>query len=235
VQQNSGAPRANPVFVTGATGYVGRPLVEALVARGCEVHALARPGSESRVPQGALVVSGDALDASTYRHRVPVGASFVHLVGTPRPSPAKAGEFRRVDLVSIRAAVDAAVHAGVRHFVYVSVAQPAPIMAAYIAVRQEGEAAVRASGLRATVLRPWYVLGPGHYWPYALLPFYAILRRLPNTRAAAERLGLVTHRQFLAALILALEEPPGAGVRVLGVPEIRRAGFPRSGGRVLVP
>jgi uncharacterized protein YbjT (DUF2867 family) len=96
-------------------------------------------------------------------------------------------------------------------------------MRAYIAVRREGEALVRAAGPAATILRPWYVLGPGHRWPIALVPFYAILRRLPATRAGAERLGLVTRREMVGALIEAIENPPGA-IRIVEVPEIRRAG-----------
>jgi len=80
-----------------------------------------------------------------------------------------------VDLASIKAAVAAAVRAGVHHFIYVSVAHPAPVMHAYIAAREGGEALVRSSGIRATILRPWYILGPGHRWPYLLLP---ILRRI---------------------------------------------------------
>src|SRR5206468_5040947 len=100
----------------------------------------------------------------------------VLLIGTPHPTPAKAAEFRRVDLASIGAATSASQRAGVRHLVYVSVAHPAPVMRAYIAARQEGEALVAASGIPATVLRPWYVLGPGHRWSYLLLPFYALLR-----------------------------------------------------------
>ena len=75
------------------------------------------------------------------------------------------------------------LRAGDAHVVYVSVAQPAPMMHAYIAVRAEGEAALAASGLTATVLRPWYVLGPGHWWPLTLVPLYAIARLLPSTRA----------------------------------------------------
>ena len=74
-------------------------------------------------------------------------------------------------------------------------------MRAYIAARQEGEALVAASGIPATVLRPWYVLGPGHRWPYLLLPFYALLRWLSSTRASAERLGLVTRPAMIAALV----------------------------------
>jgi uncharacterized protein YbjT (DUF2867 family) len=141
-------------------------------------------------------------------------------VGTPRPSPAKAAEFRRVDLVSIEVAVSAAVEARVAHFVYLSVAQPAPVMQAYVAVRREGEELIRKSGLAATMLRPWYVLGPGHRWPWLLIPFYAVLAIIPSTRDGARRLGLVTRAQMIAALIRAVENPT-QGVRIVEVPEIR--------------
>ena len=72
----------DPVFVTGGTGYIGRPLNEALVARGCDARALVRPGSEPRLPRGAQPVAGDAIDASGYRGAIPPGATLVHLVGT---------------------------------------------------------------------------------------------------------------------------------------------------------
>ncbi len=209
-------------FVTGGTGYLGRPLIARLIERGHAVRALARAGSESRLPAGSHLVAGNALQSGTWAEHVAPADTFVHLVGTPRPNPSKAREFREVDLASIRAAIDAASRGGVRHFVYVSVAHPAPIMKAYIDVRTEGEAMVRAAGVNATILRPWYVLGPGHWWPYALLPMYAVLERLPSTAESAARLGLVTRNQMVAALVRAVEAPP-QGVRVVEVPEIRRA------------
>lgn len=212
----------DPVFVTGGTGYVGRPLIEALLARSHIVHALARPESARKLPPVVRPVIGDALDSDTFASAIPPAATFVHLIGTPHPNPSKAEEFRRVDLASIHASVTAARHAGVRHFVYVSVAHPAPIMQAYIAVRQEGEALIRSSGIRATILRPWYILGPGHRWPYTLLPVYALLRSIPETRAGAERLGLVTRGAMIATLVRAVEEPPAERVRILSVPDIRR-------------
>jgi uncharacterized protein YbjT (DUF2867 family) len=78
-------------------------------------------------------------------------------------------------------------------------------MHAYIAVRQQGEALVGATGIPATILRPWYVLGPGHYWPYLLVPFYALGRLIPGTREQATRLGLVTLQQMATALTVAVE------------------------------
>jgi uncharacterized protein YbjT (DUF2867 family) len=150
---------------------------------------------------------------------------MVHLVGTPRPSPAKAAEFRAVDLVSIRAAVSAATQAKVGHLIYLSVAQPAPIMRAYVAVRQEGEALIRASGVAATFVRPWYVLGPGHRWPYLLMPLYTMLRWLPSTRESARRLGLVTRSQMIRALVAAVELGPN-GIRLIEVEQIRSGNLP---------
>jgi uncharacterized protein YbjT (DUF2867 family) len=213
-----------PVFVTGGTGYLGRLLIDALLAREYPVHALVRPGSEPRLPSRAVRVTGDALDAASFVAAIPAQATVVHLVGTPRPDPSKAAEFQRVDLGSIRATTTAAMRAGAGHIVYVSVAHPAPVMHAYVAARVEGEALVAATGIPATILRPWYVLGPGHHWPMLLLPVYALLRLLPATRDAAERLGLVTQAQMTAALLDAVANPPDAGMRIVEVPAIRRAG-----------
>ena len=68
------------------------------------------------------------------------------MVGVAHPSPAKGDEFRRIDLPSGIGAVAAAREAGVRHFVYLSVAHPAPMMKAYIEVRAECEEAIRDGG-----------------------------------------------------------------------------------------
>jgi len=206
------------VFVTGGTGYLGRPLIRELLARGHAVRALVRSASAAKLPAGAEAVAGDAL--GDFAALIPPADTLVHLVGTPHPGPHKARQFREVDLVSIRASVTAAKRVALHHLVYVSVAHPAPAMRAYVAVREEGEALIAASGLSATILRPWYVLGPGHRWPAVLQPAYWITERLPWTREAARRLGLVSLAQMTAALMLAVENP-AAGVRFAGVPEIR--------------
>ncbi len=213
------------VFVTGGTGYIGSRLIAALAARGHRVRALARAGSVARLPAGCEPVVGDALDAASFTADVPRADTFVQLVGVPHPNPAKAAQFRSIDLASALAGIAAASQAGVRHFVYVSVAQPAPVMRAYLATRAEAEAALRASGLNATIVRPWYVLGPGHWWPYALVPGYWLAERLPPTREPALRLGLVTVNQLVDTLVAAVENP-ASGVRTLDVPAIRARSLP---------
>ena len=213
---------AKNVFITGGTGYVGRRLPETLVARGHRVRVLARAASVSRVVQGSTTIVGNALDASSYVSAVRPGETIVHLVGTPHPSPAKAAEFQRVDRPSIEAAVAAATRSGAGHLVYVSVAHPAPVMKAYIEVRMAGERAIAQARLTATIIRPWYVLGPGHWWPVILTPVYAIANLIPSMRDGAQRLGLVTIEQMIRTLVAAVENPPAPGaIRVWNVPDIR--------------
>jgi uncharacterized protein YbjT (DUF2867 family) len=211
------------VFITGGTGYIGSRLIPELIGRGHKVKALVRQGSEAKVPADAECVMGDALRADSYTEHVRGNDTFVHLIGVPHPSPMKTRQFREIDLVSIEVAVKAARAVGLRHFVYLSVAQPAPVMKAFIEVRQLGEEMVRASGIPATFVQPWYVLGPGHRWPSVLLPFYWIAERLPVSRESAQRLGLVTVRQIINALAWTVENPPD-GIRIVDVPRIRELG-----------
>jgi uncharacterized protein YbjT (DUF2867 family) len=211
------------VFMTGATGYVGSHLATALLRRGHPVKALARPGSIARLPTGCEAVAGDALHGLSYAGSIAPAHTFIHLVGVSHPSPAKAQEFLRVDLASVDAAVAAAVVSDIRHFIYVSVAHPAPVMRAYVAARQKAEEIIRGSGITATFVRPWYVLGPGHRWPYAMVPLYWLLGLIPATRDGARRLGLVTIGQMVAALVHAVEDPVDGGVRVIDVPAIRQS------------
>lgn len=207
------------ICITGATGYIGSRLTPLLAVRGHEINAVVRPGSEKKLPPGVSAIVADPLVKNSYTHSIRGCDTFIHLIGVPHPSPAKAAQFRAIDLPSVQVAVEAARAAGVRHFIYLSVAQPAPMMEAFIAVRAEGEALIRASGMQATFVRPWYVLGPGHWWPYAILPFYWAAELLPSMRESARRLGLITISQMLKSLVWAVDHPP-EDVQIFDVPRI---------------
>src|SRR2546421_3502214 len=99
------APRC--VLVTGATGYLGRALVPALLTRGHRVRALVRPSSAGKLSPGAEAVFGSPLDPAAIATALRGADTLVHLVGVPKPSPLKARQFREIDLVSIQAAVTA--------------------------------------------------------------------------------------------------------------------------------
>ena len=208
------------VCVTGGTGYIGSRLIPLLAERGHELKAIVRPGSENKIRGKVSIVPADPLKENSYTEAIRDCDTFIHLIGVPHPSPAKAAQFRAIDLPSIQVAAKAARDSGIRHFIYLSVAQPASMMQAFVAVRAEGEALIRSTGMKATFVRPWYVLGPGHWWPYALVPFYWIAELLPATRESARRLGLVTISQILNAIVWAVENPPES-VRIVDVPKIR--------------
>ena len=208
------------VFVTGGTGFLGRALIPRLLARGHEVTALVRPGSAGRLPAACREMIGDVLAGATYEAGARGTDCFVHLTGVTHPNPAKARQFIEVDLASARVAIAVAAQSSVKHFVYLSVAQPAPVMRAYVEVRRQGEEMLRASGLAATIFRPWYVLGPGRRWPCVLLPAWWLFQLLPGTRKLTERFGFVTLDEMTASMVRAIEDTP-RGVRIVEVPGIR--------------
>jgi len=212
------------IFVTGGTGYIGQHLIPLLLARGHRVRVLTRDQSLGRVPNGASGTAGDALNAESVAGAMRPGDTVIHLVGTPHPSPSKADQFEKVDLVSIRSTVGAARKIGIAHLVYVSVAQPAPIMQAFLWVRMLGETMIREAGLTASIVRPWYVLGPGHWWPKLIRPLYKIADMAPTLQPIVERLGLLNIDQMVTAMVYAVENPPQSGQRrIYDVPAIRRA------------
>ncbi len=210
----------NKIFITGGTGYIGSRVIPELIKNGFEVNALVRKGSESKLPDGCNIIFGNALDKSSFEDKVAGCDTFIHLIGVHHPGPGKKEEFKKIDLVSIEQAVPAAVNAGVKHFIYLSVAHPAPIMKDFIEVRMKGEELIRQSGMNATFIRPWYVLGPGHYWPYALIPFYKLFELIPATKQTAVRLGLVKLRQIENCLIFVIQNPP-LGIKIYDVHKIK--------------
>lgn len=214
----------SPVFIAGGTGYIGKRLIKILLHEGYDVIALAREQSVKKLPAGCAPVIGSPFDAASYAGSIPPGSIFVHLVGVPHPSPKKKALFYSVDLASLKTSVAAAKQAGVKHFVYVSVAQyPTKIMADYQEARRQGEQEVLASGLTSTFIRPWYVVGPGHYWPLMLQPVFKILELLPSTSVQAKALALVSLRQMLSALKNAVINKPKSNNNIVEVQDIKKS------------
>jgi uncharacterized protein YbjT (DUF2867 family) len=211
------------IFITGGSGYVGRAIIPELLKRGHKVTALVRKGSENRIIPGCNLVYGNALDESTFVDKVNPADTFIQLVGISHPSPSKAEQFRAVDLVSAKASVFVAKKSGVKHFIYVSVAHPAPIMKAYIEVRTEVESFIKENLNNATIVRPWYVLGPSHRWPYILKPVFWVFKKIPSTKESALRLDLVNLKQMVRTIVNAVENPP-PGIRIIEAQEIKKLG-----------
>ena len=214
------------IFITGGTGYIGSRLIAALLQTSIyHIKALARKGSEYKLPPGCEVVIGDALDASTYStytsapHKIDV---FIHLIGVPHPSPAKTAAFESIDLVSVQQAAAVISNNRLPHVIYLSVSQyPGRIMKEYRHIRATGEGLLQSTGARCSFIRPWYVLGPGHWWPVLLMPLYTLARLIPATREQSRQQGLVTIKQMIRTLHFAINHPPENGVRIYNVPDIK--------------
>jgi uncharacterized protein YbjT (DUF2867 family) len=211
----------NKVFITGGTGYVGRRIIPMLINAGFDVTALARNESLNKLPESCNKAVGNALDENTFKESVKGCDTFIQLVGVSHPSPAKKEEFKKIDLVSIIASVNAALESGVKHFVYLSVAQPAPLMKAYIEVRKYGEELLEKNNIPSSVIRPWYIVGPGHYWPLVLKPIYKILEWIPPTREQAINLGLIKLEEMLDTILYTVKNPPESGLKIYRTEDIR--------------
>lgn len=214
----------SPVFITGGTGYIGKRLVGILLNEGFKVTALVRKQSIAKLPQGCIPIFADPFNASSYADLIPPDCIFIHLLGVSHPGPKKKALFYSVDLASLKQSVEAAKQAGAKHFVYMSVAQsPTKVMADYQEARRQGEQAIIASGMMATFIRPWYVVGPGHYWPLLFNPMFKLLEIIPSTSAKAKSLALVSLKQMLLTLKKVVLSEPKAGINIVEIKDIKNA------------
>jgi uncharacterized protein YbjT (DUF2867 family) len=210
------------VYISGGTGYIGSRLISILLQKQFTVMVLVRKGSEKKLPTGVEAIIADPFSPETFAPTIPKGCIFVQLLGVPHPGPKKKDLFRAIDLASAIASASAAAQAGVFHFVYISVAQTqTKIMKDYQECRAEAESFIRTTGMSATFIRPWYVVGPGHYWPLFFLPLFKILEWIPATSQKAKALRLVSIHQMLRSLEFAIEHP-AHGVRIIEIDGIRK-------------
>jgi NADH dehydrogenase len=157
------------ILVTGATGFIGRRLVERLTAAGHSVVAVVRPSSPSRpAVAGVTVVPAEFSDAPALRGACQGCDAIVHLAaatGVADPQIAFA-----VNVGGTRALLDAAREARVGRFIFIStISALREKMGPYGRTKQQAEEAVRASGIPFVVLRPSLVYGDGSVGLFANL------------------------------------------------------------------
>src|SRR5437870_10338824 len=107
------------VFVTGATGFVGRTVIQALRAEGYVVRCLVRRGSERDLRGvGAIErVEGDVLSPQTLEEGMAGCDAVVHLVGIIREHVPTNTTFYRVHVQGTGNVVAAAASVGVRRYI----------------------------------------------------------------------------------------------------------------------
>jgi len=136
------------ILVTGATGRVGRHVVEQLVARNADVRVLARDPAKGNFASNVDVVQGDMLDIDALR-RAFNGVRTLFLLN------AVAGD----EFTQAIIALNVAREAGVERVVYLSVFDAdRAVNVPHFAVKFGAERMLEAMGFSATILRPAYFI-----------------------------------------------------------------------------
>lgn len=145
--------------VTGATGFVGRAVLEAASAAGLSVQALARRIPAGPAPRGVTFVQGDLADRTALAALTHGADAVIHIAGLTRTLNDQA--FETTNVLGTQTVMEATRAAGIRRFVFVSsLAAREPQLSAYGASKARAETLVQASGLDWTVVRPPAVYGP---------------------------------------------------------------------------
>lgn len=140
------------ILVTGATGRVGRQVVNQLVNRGADVRALVRDPSKADFPASVNVVQGDMLDLESLR-RAFVGVRTLFLLN------AVAGD----EFTQALIALNVARESGVERVVYLSVMHAERFVnVPHFAVKSGAERMIEQMGFSATILRPAYFMDNEH-------------------------------------------------------------------------
>ena len=140
------------ILLTGATGNVGRQVVQQLVKRGADVRALVRDPAKANFPGSVNVVQGDLLDVDALR-RAADGASTLFLLNGVVPD-----EFTQA-LVALNVARDA----GIERIVYLSVIHSDRYLnVPHFAGKFGVERMLEGMGFGATILRPAYFMDNDH-------------------------------------------------------------------------
>jgi uncharacterized protein YbjT (DUF2867 family) len=149
------------VLVTGATGFVGPAVANAIVDAGNEVRVLERkPGSWKKAGiRCQEAVQGDVTDPEAVGHATREVDVVVHLVAIRQ---GRAEQFQRVMVGGTRNLIAAAKETGVRRFVLMSAlgtSEETKDLVPYFNAKWTQEQDLKASGLEHVIFRPSFIFG----------------------------------------------------------------------------
>jgi uncharacterized protein YbjT (DUF2867 family) len=149
------------VLVTGATGFVGPKVANAIVDAGHEVRVLERkPGSWRKAGiRCQEAVQGDMADADSLRRAAEGREVVVHLVAIRQGRPEL---FQRVMIEGTRNLLAASEAAGAARFVLMSAlgtSEATKDLVPYYTAKWQQEQDVKASGLDHVIFRPSFIFG----------------------------------------------------------------------------
>ncbi len=141
------------VLVAGATGFVGRRLVDRLAADGHDVRAMTRRPDEYR--GAGTPAGGDVFEPESLGEALEGCGSAYYLVHS-----LTSRDFERLDAEAAQAFGEAAAAAGVRQIVYLGgLGDDRDELSSHLRSRREVEGLLGAAGVAVTVLRAGIVIG----------------------------------------------------------------------------
>ncbi len=108
------------IFITGATGFLGRQVLQALHARGHRLTALVRSPGKVTFPEGVLIAPGAVEDLGSYRDSLNGQDVFVHLAALVKMWVRDSSQFDRVNVEALENAIRASADCGIRKFIHTS-------------------------------------------------------------------------------------------------------------------
>jgi UDP-glucose 4-epimerase len=215
------------VLVTGASGFVGRPLVSTLARAGYAIRAATRRAAS--LPAGAeSAIAADFTTSVDWDEMVRGSDIVVHAAGLAHADSSQIPEarFDRVNRVATRELARAAARAGVERFVFISsvraqIGASAPRVLheedeprptdAYGRSKLGAEDAVRGSGVKFTILRPVVIYGPNARANIrSLIRLASLPVPLPFAGLNSRR-SLLGVDNLISVILFALENPATAG------------------------
>jgi NADH dehydrogenase len=200
------------VLVTGATGFVGPKVANAIIDAGHEVRVLERkPGSWSKAGiRCQEAVQGDMADPESLRRATAGRDAVVHLVAIRQGRPEA---FQQVMVEGTRSLIASAKEAGVKRFVLMSAlgtTEETKDLVPYYGAKWQQEKDVEASGLEYVIFRPSFIFGRGG----GILPTFRKLAKLtpvtPITGSGAQRIQPIWIDDIAAYFAAAVDKPEAA-------------------------
>lgn len=147
------------ILVTGANGFIGKRLVQALVTGGRSVRCLVRTPGAATFPESAGVVAGDLLMPLSLRPALEGIETAYYLVHSM--AGGRAG-FERRDRDAARNFVTAAEKAGVRRVIYLGgLGETGDGLSEHLKSRLEVADIIRSGSFATTFLRAAVIIGAG--------------------------------------------------------------------------
>ncbi len=200
------------VFITGGSGFVGREIIQQLMAENHSVRALVRKADALENFRGIETIVGDTTQSETLRDQLTGCDAVIHLVGIIREFPGKGITFKKLQVESTNYILQAAEEQGIKRYLQMSAnGTRENAITDYHKTKWEAEELVRQSKLDWTIFRPSLIFGPEDQFVNILAQLIKALPLVPVMGDGQYQLQPVSVINIAQGFVTALDKPETAG------------------------